>query len=82
MVGDVNIISFSIECRKDEIFQIVVQKAINRLKELDPSLEDKKNQISTASADLTVKKMYFSKNLEEVISIYGGTFCIKSPFII
>ena len=82
MVGDENIISFSIECRKDEIFEIVVQKAINRLKELDPSLEDKEYQISTASADLNVEKMYYSKTLDEVISMYGGSFCIKSPFII
>ena len=82
MVGDVNIVSFSIECRIDEIFEIVVQKAIDRLRELDLSLEDKEYQISTASADLTVKKMYYSKTLDEVISVYGGSFCIKSTFII
>ena len=71
MVVDINIISFSIESRTDEIFEIVVQKAINRLRELDPSLEDKDYQISSASADLIVKKMYYSKILDEVISIYG-----------
>ena len=82
MVGDVNIISFSIKCRKEEILGMVVQKAINRLKELDPSLEEKDYLISTTSADITVKKMYYDKTLDEVISVYGGSFCIKSPFII
>jgi len=82
MVGNENIISFSIECRKDEIFENVVLKAIDRLRELDPSLEDKEYQISTASANLTVKKMYYSKTLDEVMSVYGGSFCIKTSFII
>ena len=81
MVGEENIISFSIECRKDEIFESVVLKAINRLKELDPSLEDKEYLISTASADIIVKKMYYSKPLDEVMTMYGGSFCIKSSFI-
>ena len=81
IVGDLNIISFSIKCREDEIFETVIQKAIHRLRELDPSLEGENYRISTASADVTVKKMYFSKTLDEVISVYGGSFCIKSPFI-
>ena len=63
------------------IFEDVIQKAINHLKKLDPSVEGENYQISTASADLIVKKIYYTKTLDEVISIYGGAFCIKSPFI-
>ncbi len=82
MIGDANIISFSIECNGEEIFENVIQKAFKRLCELDPSLHVENYVISTASADLLVKTEFYSKTLDEVISVYGRSFCIKSPFIL
>ncbi|MHA1518643.1 MAG: hypothetical protein ACTSRK_00535 [Promethearchaeota archaeon] len=82
MIGDANIISFSIDYDGKEIFEKVIQNAIKRLRELDPSVQGNKYLISTASADLLVKIEFYSKTLEEIISTYGQSFCIKSPFII
>ncbi|MHA1672835.1 MAG: hypothetical protein ACTSYI_04350 [Promethearchaeota archaeon] len=82
IIGDSNVISFSIECNGEEIFESVIQKALERLHELDPSTRVENFIISTASADLLVKAEFYSKTFEEVIAVYGGSFCIKSPFIL